>query len=541
MSDRQSPVIIGLAGLLVAAVCLPIFTILVLAISGQGGGWPANLGSLLSTTVLLAFGAAFVALVVGTVLAWLVTYYNFPGRSLLRWMALLPLALPSYIISFVYVEAFTYAGPFQQFLRDSMGWKNHGDYWFPDIRSVGGAIFVLGFALYPYVYMAGLTAFLRQPPNQLHVARTLGRNAWRAFCDVALPQARPALFIGALLVAVECINDLGAATFFGLSTLTTAVYSTWLDQSNLAGAAQLALFLIAAMAAFVFFETVLKERLVRDSKNAGQTERITLTGWRSMLASALLCVAIVIGFLLPLALLISHSWRRLDEFLDAETWQALLNSCLLAVFACITTLLIALFLAYSLRGRSSKLSQAIPRVASLGYVLPGTVLGLGVLIPFGQFDQFLNRVIHTMAGSTPGLILSGGIFTLVFAYTTRFLIISISHVEDGMAKIPQNIDHVARTLGRSKWSVFRSIHLPLLKPSMVAAALLVFVDAMKELPATLILRPFDFETLSTHVFTLASLGQFESAVIPALIIVLAGFIPVIVLMRNLRQRHGQDL
>ncbi len=523
-----------LAGLIALLAALPILAIFFLSFTGSTSAWPANLPRLIWTTVQLCVGAGSIALVIGTLMAWLVTLYRFPGRRFLKWMALLPLALPGYIISFVYVDVLTYAGPLQQRLRDWFGWSKPDDYWFFEIRSTGGAMVVMALALYPYVYLAGRAAFMRQPMNQLHVARTLGRGPFRAFVEIALPQARAALFIGTLLVVMECINDIGAATFFGIGTLTTAVYGTWLDQGDLAGAAQLASLLILFMALLVYLETVAKARTLRDAKNTGVLVRDRLRGWRGALATLLMTVPIVLGFVVPVLLLLQHGVRRWDEVLTSDNALAIWHSVLLAGLACVFTLLLALALGHLQRKHPRFGLKGAVRMASLGYALPGTVLGIGVLVPFGQFDQWLNRVLTAWTGGGPGLVLSGGIFALVFAYTTRFLIIAVGQVEDGMAKIPTNMDDVARTLGRGTGYIFRSIHIPLLRPSIVAAMLLVFVDAMKELPATLILRPFDFDTLATRVFTLASLGQYESAAIPALLIVLAGLVPVVVLSRSLR-------
>lgn len=523
---------------LVTVICtvtaLPILAILYLAATPGSGDWPANLPRLAWSTIAFCGGAAAIALVIGTLLAWLVTFYKFPYRRSLKWMALLPLALPGYIISFVYVDAFTYAGPVQQTLRNMFGWSKPTDYWFPDIRSLGGAAVVMGFALYPYVYLAGRAAFMRQPINQLLVARTLGRSSVRSFIEIALPQARAALFIGTLLVVMECVNDIGAATFFGIGTITTAIYGLWLDQGDLAGAARLAMALILLMAVVVWLETVAKSRTLRDAKASSPSPRTPLKAWRGFAATLTLCIPICIGFILPVAMLISHGLRRWREAFTSDVANALSHSLLLAALACLTTLLVALLLSHIARWQDSRALKSVLRLASLGYALPGTVLGIGVLVPFGQFDQWLNRVLTASFGSGPGLLLSGSLFALVFAYATRFLIIAVGQVEDGMAKIPSNMDDVARTLGRNRFYIFHSLHLPLLRPAIIAATLLIGVDAMKELPATLILRPFDFETLATQVFTLASLGQYEQAAIPALLIVLAGLIPVIVLSRNLK-------
>jgi iron(III) transport system permease protein len=529
-----SPRVSFLVVLICTITALPILAIFALAMGQGSGTWPANLPRLVWSTLALCAGAASLSLIIGTVTAWLVTFYQFPFRRSLKWMALLPLALPGYIISFIYVDAFTYAGPVQQALRDVFGWSKPQDYWFPEIRSLGGAIFVLAFALYPYVYLAGRAAFMRQPMNQLLVARTLGRSPIRSFIEIALPQARAALFIGTLLVIMECINDIGAATFFGISTVTTAIYGLWLDQGDLPGAARLASALILLMALLVYLETVAKARTLRDAKLSNLSLRTNLKGWRAAVAVLAMLVPVFVGFVLPVTLLLSHGFRRWREAFTGATAEAIWHSVLLAGLACLTTLLVALLLSYLARWQQSHKLKAILRVASMGYALPGTVLGIGVLVPFGQFDQWLNRMLVAWSGTGPGLLLSGTVFALVFAYATRFLIIAVGQVEDGMAKIPTNMDDVARTLGRSRFYIFHSIHLPLLRPAIISAMLLICVDSMKELPATLILRPFDFETLSTQVFTLASLGQFEQAAVPAMLIVLAGLIPVVVLSRNLR-------
>lgn len=526
--------------LLAIPTALPLLTIGWLGLSADVSGWPKLISTVLPrlawTTFLLCAGCAVLTVIIGTLMAWLVTMYNFPARPLLKWMALLPLAMPGYIISFAYVDFLAFSGPLQTGLRGLANWQRPEDYMFPEIRSLGGAILVMSFALYPYVYMSARASFLKQPMNQLHVARTLGRNPWAAFLSITLPQARPALAIGVLLVLMECLNDIGAMSFFGVRTVTLAIYSVWLDQDNLGGAAQLALVLLSAIVALILFEQMARNRdaLSKAARTGGLLARQRLHGAKKWLAVLAMFVPVLFGFLLPVALLVGHAWRRLDHFWSATFISAVGNSMLLAATACFFTVLIALVMAYANRQSGAAWLKNLTRISSLGYALPGTVLGIGVLVPFGQFDQFVNRISSDLVGYVPGLILSGGLFAVVFAYVSRFLIIAVSTVEIGMDKIPENLDHVSRTLGRSPLRSFRDIHLPLLRPSMFAAALLVFVDAMKELPATLILRPFDFDTLATQVFTLASLGQLEESSIPALSIVLAGLLPVIILARNMR-------
>ena len=539
MGERLPSTIV--AALLAVPLSLPILTIIVLALGASLSAWPHLLSVVLPplawTTLLFCGGCALVTLLLGCTSAWLIAMYRFTGRGMLRWMSLLPLAIPGYITAFVYVDFLTYAGPLQGWLRGMMGWQRPGDYWFPDIRSLAGAVLVMSLALYPYVYLSALAAFVKQPVNQLLAARTLGRSPLRAFLDITLPQARPAVMVGLVLVVMECLNDIGAVSFFGVRTVGYGIYSTWLDQGDLGGAAQLALLALLFIAMLIWLEQVarVKDGLSRSAKASAELPSQRLTGWRALLALVVVGFPVLLGFLLPVFLLLGHGLRRFSSSLTAELGTALGNSLLLAFLACAATLLAGLVTGYANRRAGSAGLQSLTRFASLGYALPGTVLGIGILVPLAQFDLRLNHLTEALGGWRPGIILSGGLFGLVLAYVTRFMIISQGTLDAGYEKIPLAYDHVARTLGRGPWRIFRDVHLPLLKPSMIAAALLVFVDAMKELPATLILRPFDFETLATRVFTLASLGQIEESATTALAIVVAGLLPVIILARGLRK------
>lgn len=534
------------AALLALPLSLPILTIIVLALGASLSAWPHLLSVILPplawTTLLFCGGCALVTLVLGCSSAWLVAMYRFTGRGMLRWMSLLPLAIPGYITAFVYVDFFTFAGPLQGWLRGMMGWQRPGDYWFPDIRSLAGAVLVMSLALYPYVYMSALAAFVKQPASQLLAARTLGRSPLRAFLDITLPQARPALMVGLVLVVMECLNDIGAVSFFGVRTVSYGIYSTWLDQGDLGGAAQLALLALLFIAMLIWLEQIarVKDGLSRSAKVSAQLPAQRLTGWRALLALAVVGLPVLFGFVVPVLLLLGHGLRRFSSSLTAELAAALGNSLLLAFLACAATLLAGLVTGYANRRAGSTGLQSLSRFASLGYALPGTVLGIGILVPLAQFDLGLNHLSQEYVGWRPGIVLSGGLFGLVLAYVTRFMIIAQGTLDAGYEKIPLSYDHVARTLGRVPLRIFSDVHLPLLKPSLITAALLVFVDAMKELPATLILRPFDFETLATRVFTLASLGQIEEGATTALAIVIAGFLPVIILARGLRNVLPQE-
>jgi iron(III) transport system permease protein len=525
-----------LAGLLTLPVLLPIIAIIVLASQTGVSAWPelfsSVLPSLALTTFLLCASCAILTLCIGTTMAWLATMYRFPGRAFLKWGALLPLAMPGYIVSFTYVDFLTFSGPLQTLMRETFGITSR----LPDIRSLPGAILVLSFVLYPYVYLTARAAFLKQPATQLHVARTLGRSPVRAFIDVTLPQARPALFIGIVLVVMECLNDVGAASFFGIRTVTYAIYSIWLDQGDLNQAAQVASLLLLFLAVLTALEYSARSRdgLSRDNSKSSAIICEKLTGWRGWLAAITMAIPIFFGFALPALLLARHALRRAGNWLSPELASATWHSLLLAALTCAGTLLIAIVIGYAIRQSQSATLKTISRLASFGYALPGTVLGIGVLASLGLLDRLVNGWSVSLFGWQPGLIFSGSILTLVFAYVARFLIIASGQMEAGFGKIPTNLDHVARTLGRRPLTILKDIHIPLLRPSIISAALLVFVDTMKELPATLILRPFDFDTLATHVFTLASLGQLEDSAVPALAIVMAGLLPVFILARAMR-------
>lgn len=525
------------AGFLALPVLLPVVAILVLGFQTGIGGWPDLfrnvLPQLVITTIVLCGACGLLTLFIGTGMAWLSTMYNFPGRPFLKWGALLPLAMPGYIVSFAYVDFLSFSGALQSWLRDGMGLASR----LPEIRSLPGAILVLSFVLYPYVYLTARAAFLKQPANQLHVARTLGRTPLRAFLEITLPQARPALFIGVVLVVMECLNDIGAASFFGVRTITYAIFSIWLDQGDLPQAAQVASFLLFALACLLALEYTARSRdgLSRESRNASSITREPLSGWRGWLAMLCMALPVILGFAVPALLLLRHALRRAGDWLSPALLTAGWHSLVLAAITVLVVLVIALVIGHANRQSNSAWLRAVTRFAGFGYALPGTVLGIGVLVSLGLVDRTLNSALVSLTGWQPGLIFSGTVLTVVFAYVARFLIIANGQVEAGFGKIPFNLDHVARTLGHRPLKILMDVHIPQLRPQLLSAALLVFVDAMKELPATLILRPFDFETLATHVFTLASLGQLEDSAIPALAIVMTGLLPVFMLARAMRE------
>ena len=525
------------------ALALPVLTIIILALMPTENIWPHLIstvlpGYIMRTIVLLA-GVGTITFAVGTAVAWLVTMCRFPLRPLFVWASMLPMAMPGYIVAYSYVDFLSYAGPVQTWLRGVFGWTTPADYMFPEIRSMGGAIIVLSMVLYPYVFLTARASFIRQPATQLEVARALGQTPWGAFRTVALPLARPGIAVGVSLALMECLNDIGAANFFGVRTLTLGVYTTWLSQGNLGGAAQISAVMLLFIFVLVWFERNArrKQSFVLPSQRPRQPDRIRLNGWQRALAVIVCSIPVLIGFVIPALILMSFAISRLDDAVSLTYINAVWHSLVLASLAAAIAVGLALILGYANRLIRGGFTQKIIRLASMGYAIPGTVLGIGVLIPLAGFDNALDSFMRDSFGISTGLLLSGTITAIIFAYVVRFLAVSFGAIESGLQKVTPNVAAAARMLGRGPLSAFFEVHLPLLRPALVSAALLVFVDCMKELPATLILRPFDFETLATTVFMLASLDQLEESALPALTIVAAGLIPVILLSRTLHEPH----
>jgi iron(III) transport system permease protein len=518
-----------------AVIALPLAAIVVLALTPPENIWPhlarTVLPVALPNTALLLAGVGALTLIFGTGSAWVVTMYRFPGRAIVDRLLVLPLAIPTYIIAYAYVELLDFSGPLQSALRALFGWHTVREYWFPDIRSFGGAVLVFSAVLYPYVYLSARASFVQQSICVLEVARTLGRTAWGSFWSVGLPLARPAIAAGVSLVLMECLNDIGAVQYLGVPTLTLSIYSTWLQRSNLAGAAQIALVTLVVVLALIAAEATMRggRRFHHTTPRYRSIPFSDLEGWRGCAAAALCCVPALLGFGVPMAVLLAQAFAHASQAVASGFWRAAGNSIALAALAATAALLIGLGLAYARRVAGNGFVRPAVRLAGFGYAVPGTVLALGLLIPLAAFDNALDAVLRERLGLSSGLLLSGGAFILVLAYTIRFLAVSIGALEGGFARLSPNLDAAARTLGETALSALWRVHLPLLTPALGAAALLVFVDAMKELPATLLLRPFNFETLATHVYSFASLEQFERGALGALTIVAVGLVPVLLL------------
>lgn len=522
---------------LLALIALPAAAVLVIAATPENNDWPhlarSVLPEALKQTLLLGLGASLLTLATGTATAWLVTMYRFPGRVLLDRLLVLPLAIPTYIAAYCYSELLDYAGPVQTTLRELFGWTSVNDYWFPSVRSLGGAVFVMSAVLYPYVYLAARASFVQQSVCALEVARTLGRTPMGTFWAVALPLSRPALAAGVALVVMETLNDLGAVQHLGVETLTASIYATWLQRSNLGGAAQIAT-VILGLIVLLFAAERFARGGAKVHHTTGRYRAIPfqdIEGWRGYAAAALCALPFVAGFVLPFLLLARFAVSHVSVAVEGGFLSAAWNSIFLASVTAAAATALALVFTYAPRVARSGLTRFGQRAAGFGYALPGTVLAIGVLVPLAAFDNFVDGWARSLLGFSTGLILSGSIAALVYAYVIRFLAVALGGIEAGLERISHNLDAAARALGETAVSALWRVHLPMLVPSLGVAALLVFVDALKELPATLLLRPFNFETLATHVYAFAALEQIESGALGALTIVLAGLVPLILLHR----------
>ena len=534
---RSSPAWTAAVALVLAVMLLPIVTIGVLAFTPAENIWPHLASTVLPRslreTVLLMAGVGVLTLAIGTATAWFVTMYRFPGRALIDRLLVIPLAIPTYIVAYCYADLLAFAGPVQSGLRAIFGWTTVRDYWFPDIRSLSGGVFVMALVLYPYVYLTARASFVQQSVCVLEVARTLGRTSLGTFWSVALPLARPALAAGVALSLMEGLNDIGAVQYLGIETMTVSVYTTWLQRSNLGGAAQLATVMLAFVALLFIAERLARGR-GRFHHTTGRYRSIPFSdveGWRGYLAAAICVLPFVLGFLVPFAVLIRPALHFAGEASLAGFWQTAGNSMMLSAMAALLAVSCALLLAYAQRVAANGFTRPAVQIAGLGYAVPGTVLALGLLIPLAQFDNAVDTLARHLVGVSTGLLLSGSVVALVIAYTIRFLAVSLGSVEAGLHRISPNLDAAARTLGQSSLATLWRVHMPLLLPALGAGGLLVFVDSMKELPATLLLRPFNFETLATEVYNYAALEQFERAAPGALMIVAIGLIPVLLLHR----------
>ncbi len=514
-------------------VALPVLFVLGHIVGGSSAVWQhlaaTVLGRYVSNTWWLMLGVGSGTLLVGTGTAWLVATCRFPGRALLEWGLLLPLAAPAYILAYAYTDWLDVFGPVQTALREALGWEA-GDYWFPNLRSVGGAIAMLTFALYPYVYMLARVAFIEQSTRVLEASRSLGCPPWRAFFSLALPLARPALVAGVSLVLMETLNDFGTVQYFGVDTFTTGIYRTWFGLGDRLAAAQLAAVLLLFVLALLVLERCSRGRARYGARLAVHIPQgFSLRGWHAIAAIAACLLPVGLGFLLPVALLAYAAWSNAGVALDTQFWEAVWRSASLATIAALVVASVAIVLAYGARLQPTRLVRGAVRLASAGYAVPGSTIAVGVLVPLGLVDNALDGWMRATFGISTGLLLSGTVVALLFAYLVRFLAVAFGAVESGLVRIGTTLDNAARSLGCTPWETFGRVHFPLLWRSAVVAATLVFVDTVKELPATAIVRPFNFDTLAVRAYQLAADERFPEASGAALAIALVGIVPTLIL------------
>ena len=522
----------------IASVWLNLFA------GGTGDTW-AHLASTVLTeyvanTLVLCLGVGGGVILVGVSTAWLVTMHAFPGRRFFEWALVLPLAVPAYVMAYAYTDLLQFVGPVQSWLRESFGWRK-GDYWFPDVRSAGGAVAMFSLVLYPYVYLLARTAFLERAGGMLEVGRSLGLSAWASFFRISLPLARPAVAAGTALALMETLADYGTVAYFAVPTFTTGIYRAWFSLGDRIAAAQLSAALLGFVVLVLAAERASRGRARfhnttgRNRPQPGQA----LSGAAALAAMLACALPLLLGFLLPAGVLLRLALGDGDAQFGSRFFQLAGNSFSLAALTALLAVGLAVLLAYSARLSGAGWSRALNRLVGLGYAVPGSVIAVGVLIPVTRLDNWLAAAIASWTGTSPGLLLTGGIAALVYAYLARFLAIALQTVEASLAKVTPSMDDAARSLGLGQGQTLRRVHLPLLRGSLLTAGLLVFVDVMKELPATLVMRPFNFDTLATQAYTLAADERLAEASTAALAIVVVGILPLIAVSRQIAKGNSK--
>ena len=527
--------------LITLTIAGPIIAILWLASFPSDDIWKHLIQTVLFrytyTTCFLMIGVGIGTLLIGVSSAWLVTCCEFSGRRHFEWALLLPMAIPAYIIAFIYTDLLEYSGTVQESLRIFFSWKSPSDYWFPEIRSLGGAIFMMTFVLYPYVYLLSRVSFAEQSSSIIEVSRTLGRGPWDTFFRISMPLARPSLAIGVSLVLMEVLNDFGTVDFFAIETFTAGIYDVWMNMDSISGASQLSVALLIFVLFLLFTEKWgrRKQTFSNNTKTKKPIRRYQLQGYKSSISFFVCLIPILFGFILPSLILIRDSFIFYDFGDNFEFLKTMSNSFILSSLSAVTTTIFGIFLGYGQRIRKNKFIRGLIRFCSIGYAIPGSVLAVGVIIFFGKIDEFLNFIFEV----TGEISLSGTLIIIIYAYSVRFLALSFGSIESSLSKVTPNMDAASRTLGMNSRKTLFKVHIPIIQKGVLASAILVFVDCMKELPMTLILRPFNFETLSTNVYQFASDELFEESALTALAIVLTGVIPVIILSNIISSENNQ--
>ncbi len=526
-------------------VSIPILTVAANIFMPSGDVWQHLASTVLpdyvKNSIWLMLGVGTGVFILGVGSAWLVTMCRFPGSKWFNWLLILPMAVPAYLMAYTYTDFLAFTGPVQTMLRDFMGWE-FGDYWFPNVRSLGGAILMMSFVFFPYVYLLTRAAFLEQSASLLEASRSLGATPLESFYKIALPLARPSIAAGMALALMETLNDFGTVDYFGVQTFTTGIYRTWFGLGERVAAAQLSGFLMIFILFLILLERWSRSRMNVKQQSTGRYKHLfvyELTGWKAWASTIFCSIPVLIGFILPAAILFDMMIANFDAAVDTRFLQYSLNTILVAIIAGFVALAVALVMAYGVRLSPNFFTKASTRIGSMGYAIPGSVIAVGILIPFGWADNMLDSWFRESFGISTGLILSGTIFALIFAYVVRFLAVAFTTVEASLGKITPQMDEAAEGMGYSFGKILGKIHMPMMSGSLFAAIMLVIVDVIKELPATIIVRPFNFDTLAVQVYRLASDERLAESSGAALAIILVGLVPVFILSKSIAKTRKQ--
>ncbi len=503
--------------------------------------WNTVLGTYITNTLILITGVGILGFIFAIPAAWIMAQCNIPGKRQLQWLLVLPLAMPSYVVAYIYTDLLEYAGPVQGLLRNLMHWQSAAEYHFPEVRSMGGAILILTLVLYPYLYLLARTAFLEHSHSQVLASRLLGCTPLQSFRRVSMPMARPAIITGLALMGMEALGDFATVSYFAVPTLTTAVYDTWLGYGSLNAAAKISALMLLVVMLLISAEKYSRRRQQLYQKGLGEDQRdgFNLSGWQKWLALCWCWSLVILGFLLPTIILIQYVVVYFQQAWNPDLFEYGLNSLIVSGSAAMLACLVALFLGLYQRLKAGTLSRIPSKIVSTGYALPGNVLAIGVIIPLSLADHGINNLLSYFGISPVGLIFSGSVFAIIFAYAVRFSAIAVGSVESSLGRVSPSLDMASRTLGCNATNMARRVHIPLIRKGLLAGLLLVFIESMKELPAALLLRPFNFETLATWVFQFVSDEKLEYAAPAALVLVLVGLVPLILLNRSLEGQKSQ--
>jgi len=523
--------------LIALLISIPVLTVLSSTLLPSSDVWQhlksTVLAEYVKNSLLLVVGVSIGTLTIGIITAWLCSVCEFPGRKFFSWLLLLPLAFPPYIIAYTYTGLLDFAGPIQSFVRELFGW-GYGDYWFPEIRSLSGAIIMLSLVLYPYIYLLTRTAFSEQSASFREASHILGIGLRKTFLKVALPLARPAIIAGLTLVVMETLADYGTVHYFGIPTFTTGIFRTWFGLGDRVAATQLASLLLLCV-----FLVIIIERFSRKSEkyqnlsSAQKKWRYPLSGGKAALATFICLIPVCLGFIIPALQLFFWALKTAPDIINSSFYELVFNTVRLAFMVAVLVITAATFLAYGKRVSSQFIVSYSVNISAMGYAVPGIIIAVGVLLPFAWFDNTLDSWLENNFGISSGLLLTGTLAALVFAHVVRFMAIGLNSVDASLAKIHRNVDDAAQLLGHKTFDRFISVHLPLIRSGVLTAALLVFVEVIKELPATLVLRPFNFNTLAVRTYELASDERLADSACSALLIVTVGILPILVLNHSI--------